>query len=649
MCGITGFWQNPTSDEITLRQRAIDMASILSHRGPDDSGIWCDPDTGLAFGFRRLAILDLSPTGHQPMHSTDGRFVVIFNGEIYNYRELRDELERCGTRFRGTSDTEVILEGASRWGSEQVIPRLWGMFAIALWDRQERTLLLARDRLGKKPLYYSQMEGVFLFGSELKALRAHPAFHAEIDRDALVAYMRYGYVPAPYSIYKRVQKLPPGHYASIRAGQSLKPEPYWNARRVVEQGLENRLELTDIEAIEQLDLLLRDAVARRMIADVPLGAFLSGGIDSSTVVALMQVQSSMPVRTFSIGFHIEGYNEADSAKEVARHLGTEHTELYVTPEETRSVIPRLPDLYDEPFADSSQIPTFLVSELARRHVTVSLSGDGGDEVFGGYNRYVWAESIWGRLHYMAVPIRQWAAAAIRSVSPETWEGLYRLIERALPARWRVRTTGDKVHKLAGVIEAETPYELYHRLVSSWKFPVQLVPGGAELPTVLLDHSLSKLIPNFTERMMYLDLVTYLPDDILVKLDRASMGVSLEGRCPLLDHRLVEWAWQLPLSFRQRHGQSKWLLRQLLYRYVPRHLVERPKCGFGIPIGDWLRGQLREWAESLLDERRLLREGFLNPIPIRQAWAEHLSGRRNHQYELWVILMFQAWYERWQHF
>jgi asparagine synthase (glutamine-hydrolysing) len=649
MCGITGFWEIPETTEAVLRWQVKRMADTMLHRGPDDSGTWVDSEAGLALGFRRLSIIDLSPTGHQPMRSANGRFIIVFNGEIYNYRELRNELEQSGTRFRGTSDTEVILEGASQWGLERVIRRLWGMFAIALWDRQERVLLLGRDRLGKKPLYYSHVNGTFLFGSEIKALRAHPAFQSDIDRDVLAIYMRHGYIPAPYSIHKKVHKLPPGHYGLLLQGkQELKLEPYWDARRVVEQGLGTPLKLTEAEAIDQLDLLLRDAVARRMIADVPLGAFLSGGVDSSTVVALMQAQSSLPVRTFSIGFHIAGYNEAAWAKAVAQHLGTKHTELYVTPQETQAVIPRLPDLYDEPFADSSQIPTFLVSELARRHVTVSLSGDGGDEVFAGYNRYLWAESIWEHIRHLSAPTRRCLAAAIRRVSPKVWESIYNSFKWVVPASWRMRTAGDKAHKLAEIITAETSEELYHGLVSSWEAPNELVLGASGLPTRLLDQNLNECIPTYRERMMYLDLVSYLPDDILVKLDRASMGVGLEARCPLLDHRVVEWAWRLPLDFKMRKGQSKWLLRQVLYRYVPPALVERPKSGFAIPIGDWLRNPLRDWAEALLDAGRLQREGLLNAIPIRRVWTEHLNGRYNNQDKLWVILMFEAWYERWQH-
>jgi asparagine synthase (glutamine-hydrolysing) len=629
-----------------LYEQARLMADTLRHRGPDDQGVWTDPDAGVALGFRRLSILDLSPTGHQPMSSGDGRYVVVYNGEIYNFQDLREELEKRGAHFRGTSDTEVLLEGCSCWGPEATIPRLWGMFAIALWDRQERTLLLARDRLGKKPLYYWQDGATFLFGSELKALRAHPSFSAEIDRDALAAYLRFGYVPAPLCIYRNAHKLPQGCMAVVHAGHPPETRPYWDARQVVRDGLRGRLDLSDGEAADQLDTLLRDAVARRMIADVPLGAMLSGGFDSSTVVALMQAQSSRPVRTFTIGFHEAAYNEAEDAKEVARHLGTDHTELYVTPREALDVIPRLPTLYDEPFADSSQIPTFLVSALARRHVTVALSGDGGDELFGGYTRYQWADAIWRRVRRLPLGVRGGVARAIKAWPPERWDSLYGAVKWAVPGRVRQTLPGDKAHKLAELLTADRPDTLYHRLVSLWKSPCELVVGGQEPASVLLDPAVRELVPDFTERMMLLDLVTYLPDDILVKVDRASMGVSLEARCPLLDHRVVEWVWRLPNRFKNRDGQSKWLLRKVLGRYVPPELVERPKMGFGVPIDAWLRGPLREWAEELLDEGRMWEQGLLRPEPIRAAWAGHLSGRRNDQYRLWAVLMFQAWRAEW---
>ena len=554
------------------------------------------------------------------MASHDGRYVVVFNGEIYNHTDLRAELEALGHEFIGTSDTEVMLAGVVQWGVAAAIPRLWGMFAIAIWDRRDRVLTLARDRIGKKPLYYGYSGGVFLFGSELKALRAFPGFAGEIDRDALLLYLRFGYLPAPHSIYRGIAKLPQGTIATVRPGGAPRVEPYWQARQVVEEGLADRLDLSAAAAEEELDALLRDAVRRRMIADVPLGALLSGGVDSSLVVALMQAQSARPVKTFTIGFFESAFNEAEAAKGVANHLGTDHHELYVTPEQAQAVIPRLPDLYDEPFADSSQIPTFLVCELARRHVTVSLSGDGGDELFAGYTRYLWAEDVWRRLRHIPMVGRTRLASVLGRVSPSAWDRLYALVEPLVPTRARMRLPGDKLHKLARWLTVESPGELYQRVVSQWPHPERLAVGGWEPGTALSDDALIQAIPDFTERMMFLDLITYLPDDILVKVDRASMGVSLEARNPLLDHRVVEWAWRLPLALKRRDGSSKWLLRRVLDRYVPAALIDRPKMGFGVPIDSWLRGPLREWAEELLDEGRLRREGYLRPEPIRARVA-----------------------------
>ena len=640
MCGITGFLQRGGghAEEMTGIVRA--MAGQLRHRGPDDSGEFVDSVSGIALGFRRLAIIDLTPTGHQPMASASGRYVIIFNGEVYNFERIRAELLREGMsagEFRGHSDTEVILAAVEKWGVRGAVERFVGMFAFALWDRVERRLHLVRDRVGVKPLYYGHSGGAFLFGSELKALRAFPGFDCEIDRDALAAYMRYNYVPAPLSIYRGISKLPPATILTINAIGGVSEERYWEPPRLEKQARHFRG--SEAECIDQLDALLRDAVQLRMISDVPLGVFLSGGIDSSTVTALMQAQSSTAVRTFTIGFREESYNEAAHAREVARHLGTEHTELYVTPSETMDVIPRLPQIYDEPFSDASQIPTFLVSQMARRHVTVSLSGDGGDELFGGYNRYFWGRALWRRMRWMPAPARRAAAAVLRGVSPQKWDSLFALA----PSRLRQPNSGDKLHKIADILGASSPQETYWRLISHWKNPDALVreahePSGAARQTELEAGN------DFTEWMMRLDLVTYLPDDILVKVDRASMAVSLEAREPLLDHRLIEFAWSLPLAMKVRDGEGKWALRQVLYRYVPQKLIERPKMGFGIPIDRWLRGPLRQWAESLLDEQRLSREGFFDPAPIRNLWQEHLSERRNWQYHLWDVLMFQAWLE-----
>jgi asparagine synthase (glutamine-hydrolysing) len=512
------------------------------------------------------------------------------------------------------------------------------MFAFALWDRREQRLHLVRDRLGIKPLYYTWMGPVLLFGSELKALHAHPAFQAEIDRNALALQLRLSYIPAPYSIYQGVKKLTPGSILTIDAAQGpgdAQPQPYWSARQIAEQGVAHPFEGSDAEAAGELDRLLRQSVSERMIADVPLGAFLSGGVDSSTVVALMQAQSARPVKTFTIGFYEDSYNEAVYAKAVAAHLGTEHIELYVTPAEAQAVIPRLPTLYDEPFSDPSQIPTFLVSQLARRHVTVSLSGDGGDELFAGYNRYYYGRQIWQNVSWLPRPLRAAGGRLLGLFSPGQLE--------AVQKSTRQSEVAEKVRKVAEVLGAENPEAVYFHLVSHWKEPTAVVKGSVEPPIILSDCRGWADLPDFTQRMMFLDLVTYLPDDILVKVDRASMGVSLEGRVPLLDdHRVVEFAWRLPLKFKIREGQGKWLLRQVLYRYVPPAMIERPKKGFSLPIDAWLRGPLRAWVEDLLSETRLLQEGYFNPQPIRQKWSEHLEGKHNWHYYLWDVLMFQAW-------
>ena len=659
MCGIAGLIDvRRRGDAEGLRAAAGAMADAIRHRGPDDSGTWCEAGHGIAFGHRRLSIIDLSPAGHQPMASQDERYVLSYNGEIYNYRDLRRELESRGVSFRGQSDTEVLLAACVAWGVTGALERCNGMFAFALWDRAERALYLARDRLGEKPLYFGWNQGAFLFASELKALAAWPGFAPEIDRDALALSLRHNYVPAPYSIYRGIYKLPPASLLCLTpemqaadpglAALSRHFAPYWSAREAAENGVRAPFTGSDAEAIEALDACLREAVASRMVADVPLGAFLSGGIDSSSVVALMQAQSNRPVKTFSIGFHEAGYNEAEHAKAVATHLGTDHTELYVTPQEARDVIPRLPQLYDEPFADSSQIPTFLVSQLARRDVTVSLSGDGGDELFGGYNRYFWAENIWGKVGWLPPLGRRALAGVIRAAPPRTWQRLFDGAGPVLPGALRQPRAGEKLHKLARMLGIHGQEALYTRLVSHWTEPCEVVRDSVEPPTALSDPARWAQLEDYTARMMYLDMVSYLPDDILTKVDRASMAVSLEARVPLLDHRVVEFAWHLPMHMKVRGGQGKWALRQVLERYVPRALIERPKMGFGVPIDDWLRGPLRDWAEALLDEGRLRREGFFEPAPIRQLWQDHLAGRLDWHYDLWDVLTFQAWHEAQRH-
>ncbi len=648
MCGIAGFF-NPSQKlaQTELLNTATRMSDALVHRGPDDQGAWADADFGVALAQRRLSIVDLSPEGHQPMVSACGRYVIIFNGEIYNFGKLRKELEPLGHQFRGHSDTEVMLAAIRQWGLETAVKKFVGMFAFALWDRQEKSLSLARDRAGEKPLYYGWCGSTFLFGSEIKALRAHPNWQTEIDRNSVAAMMRHLYVPAPYSIYKGIYKLVPGTILTLPLAQAEipatpAPQAYWNPKAEAENAYANMLRGSDDEALTELEFLLRESVSGQMIADVPLGAFLSGGIDSSLIVALMQAQSATPVKTFTIGFNEAAYNEAEFAKAVAQHLGTDHTELYVTPKDAMDVIPKLPALYDEPFADSSQIPTFLVSQLARQHVTVSLSGDAGDELFGGYNRYFWAKNIWSKVGWIPHGVRKAAASSITTVSPEAWNSTFQGLSALIPQNLKYNVPGDKLHKLAEVLKVEQPEAMYRNLISSWKKPTELVTNTVELFTTLADEQQWAALPELEQRMMYLDFVTYLPDDILVKVDRAAMGVSLETRVPFLDHRVIEFAWRLPLNMKIRDGKGKWVLRQLLYKYVPPALIERPKTGFGVPIEVWMRGALRDWVEALIDEKRLRREGFFNATLVRQTWAEHLSGQRNRQYYLWPILMFQAW-------
>jgi asparagine synthase (glutamine-hydrolysing) len=645
MCGITGFLDtthNLSSDE--LKTRVIRMSNVIRHRGPDDSGVWLDSPSGAALGFRRLAILDLTPAGHQPMFSADKRHVMIYNGEVYNFAELRDELLPKGCSFNGHSDTEIMLAAISEWGMRAAVKKFNGMFAFAIFDRQEKTLTLVRDRLGIKPLYYGWQGDAFIFGSELKCLKAYPGFQAEIDRDVLALYLRLNYIPAPYTIYRGIYKLLPGTILTLkdqRQGELPVPEPYWSARDVAEAGIKNSFTGTENETIDELDKLLRKSVGERMIADVPLGAFLSGGIDSSTIVALMQSQSSRPVKTFTIGFNETGFDEAQYAKQVARQLGTDHTELYVTPVEAQAVIPKLPVLFDEPFADPSQIPTHLVAMLARKYVTVSLSGDGGDELFGGYNRYFWTRNIWHAVGWLPQPIRKATAASLDRIPPRVWNGL--LANRLIPRRLRFPNPADKVYRVADLLRVASYDQLFYESISHWKEPSSVVLGGCEPVTLLTDRSQWADLPDPISLMLYLDLVTYLPDDVLAKVDRASMGVSLEVRAPFLDnHNLLEFAWRLPMNMKIRNNQGKWILRQLLHKYLPSGLIERPKMGFGVPIDAWLRGPLREWGESLLDEARLRREVLFNPTPIRRKWNEHLTGQRNWQYQIWGVLMFQAW-------
>jgi asparagine synthase (glutamine-hydrolysing) len=643
MCGLAGFFSKTllqTNAEDSLRK----MGRSLIHRGPDDEGIWLDPRIGIGLAHQRLSVVDLSSEGRQPMASASGRYVIVYNGEVYNFLELRKILEQAGDlHWRGHSDTEVILACIEKWGLSQALTKFNGMFAFALWDKEKRVLTLARDRIGIKPLYYGWMGKTFLFGSELKSLKAHPDFVGKVDRESLSLLMRFNYIPAPRSIYQDIYKLQPGTFLSIRGDKEVSsPTPYWSFSETARLGVREGFKGTREEAVNQLDSLLGEAVKLRMNSDVPLGAFLSGGIDSSTIVALMQKQSQQSVKTFSIGFHEKGFDEAPHAKKIAQHLGTDHTELYVSSREALSVIPRLPSLYDEPLADSSQIPTFLLSELTRQQVIVSLSGDGGDELFCGYDRYFSWKKIWDKFRWIPGPGRKILAHLIKAIPADVINAGGPAMSRMFYKYGRIGTLSERFNRLANALLAGGPEGFYLQGLSHWVGPKPLVLGTAEPDIILNQTSFWEdfLAPEM--KMMFLDGTHYLPDDILAKVDRASMGAGLEARVPMLDHRVVEFSWKLPLEIKIREGQSKWILRQVLDKYVPRHLMDRPKMGFGIPIDIWLRGPLKEWAGDLLNETTLRQDGFLDPVPIMRKWKEHSSGHYNWQYFLWNILSFQAW-------
>lgn len=625
-----------------MQDQLQQMCRALQHRGPDDEGSWCDMEHGgIALGHRRLSIIDLSPLGHQPMTSACGRYVVVYNGEIYNHPALRQELG--DHPWRGHSDTETMLACFTRHGVLSTLPRLVGMFAIAVWDRQERLLTLARDRMGEKPLYWGYLPGGdFVFGSELKALRAHAAWNGRIDRNALALYMRHNCVPAPYSIYEGIQKLRPGEWLQVGESGTVRTGFYWSLKDVAVHGVRNPLALSDEDAVQALSEVLGEAVKGQMIADVPLGAFLSGGVDSSLIVAMMARYARRPVRTFTIGFREQGYDEAAFAKAVAAHLGTDHTEIYMSARDALDVVPSLPTMYDEPFADSSQIPTFLVSRIARAHVTVALSGDGGDELFAGYNRYLLARSLWRKMSNVPLSLRKTGARVLLGLSPATLDTL----GAKLPHRLRSDNLGDKLHKFArSALPAASQVDMYRSLVSHWSEPEQLVIGAVEPRTWLHAERADFEGLGEIEYMSLMDQLTYLPDDVLVKVDRAAMATSLETRAPLLDHRVVEFAWRIPMHQKMRHRKGKWLMRELLYKHVPTPLIERPKQGFAIPLDSWLRGPLKEWAAELLSPGVLRQQGLFDAVLVQRHWSEHLSGARNWQHMLWDVLMFQAWHRQ----
>ena len=646
MCGITGFYSKTSSN---FNNIILKMNSAIIHRGPDSNNVWQDKNSGIIFGHQRLSILDLSTAGNQPMVSNSGRYIITYNGEIYNHLEIRKELNKINLniKWKSNNDTETLLEALEFWGIEKTLKKIVGMFAFGLWDKKNRSLILVRDRIGEKPLYFGwQGKGdskVFLFGSELKALKVHPEFSREINRDAIALQLRHNYIPDPYSIYKDIYKLLPGHYLELTEDNLKKnflptPKIYWSLTKSAIYGNSNQLTQSDENIQSELENRLKLSVKQRMISDVPLGAFLSGGIDSSTIVALMQSQSSHPIKTFTIGFNEDDYNEAQHAKKIAKHLGTDHTELYISSKTTMEVIPKLSTIYDEPFSNNSQIPSFLLSQLAKKDVKVALSGDGGDELFCGYNRYMSTNNWSKKFNSVPISLRKILAYAVKLISQKNWNKLFKL----LPGLNQHINYGHKIHKGAKALEANTLSDLYYILISHWQNPTEVVTNSKESQTFLSEFKPELLNFNNHQKMMMLDLITYLPNSILVKVDRASMASSLEARVPFLDHELIEYSWKIPHSLKFRNGKGKWILRQILNNYVPKNLTERPKMGFGIPLGSWLRGPLRDWAENLLNEKRLTQEGYFNAKLIRNKWHEHLSNKYNWQHDLWNVLMFQAW-------
>ena len=649
MCGINGFYSLSLSN---FNNAISKMNSAISHRGPDSNGSWQDSNVGIFFGHQRLSILDLSTAGNQPMRSISGQFIITYNGEIYNHLEIREEIEKKNSdlKWRSNSDTETLLEAIGTWGIDTTLKKIEGMFAFGIWDRKKRSLILARDRIGEKPLYFGwQGEGnnkIFIFSSELKALKVHPGFNADLNKDAITLQLRHNCIPAPHSIYKNIYKLLPGHYLQIHEHELKKAispsiKSYWSISNCAIFGANNQLRENENKIINDLENNLKKSVKKQMISDVPIGAFLSGGIDSSTIAALMQSQSNNPINTFTIGFQESDYSEANYAKEIAKHLGTNHTNLFVSSQKALDIIPKLPIIYDEPFSDSSQIPTFIVSQLTSQHVKVALSGDGGDELFCGYNRYIFSKKFSNFYRFVPTILRKALSSLILSISPKKLN----ILPKFMPILNHYVNFGDRIHKGANALKVKDLSQLYYFLTSHWQNPKSVVIDSSEPGTFLNEFKPDLSNLNFQEQMMVLDCLTYLPDDILVKIDRAAMASSIETRIPFLDHKLIEYVFKIPHNLKYRDGQGKWILRKILKKYIPEKLTERPKRGFEIPLDLWLRGPLREWAENLLNEKRIKQENYFNPEQIRNKWKEHLSEKKNWQYDLWDILMFQAWLDK----
>lgn len=646
MCGIAGFISQSISFSLTLEDVAKKMGNKIHHRGPDDQGYFIDNQLGLALIHRRLSILDLSQNGHQPMRSACERYIILFNGEIYNHNNIRREINiEENKKWRSHSDTETILEAISLWGLEKTLKKLVGMFAFALWDKKDKNLYLARDRMGEKPLYYGFQNGHFLFASEIKSIRIHPAFEGKINRFALENFFQYNFIPSPLSIYQNIFKLPPATFIKItqddiKNQKKSRPQTYWSIEKIAEKGQSNLFSKDEKLAILEVEKLLSSSIAEQMLADVPIGTFLSGGIDSSIVTALMQQQSNQPIKTFTIGFHELEYDEAQYARAVAKYLSTDHTDLYLTHQDAEAIIPKLPHLYDEPFADVSQIPTYLVSQLAKQSVTVVLSGDGGDEFFGGYERHIRAAQIWKNFRLLPKSIRMQFSQILNYLS--SYNSGFEKINSMLPYNIKQRNIGLKLQKAASLLQANSELEVYLGLLRKWSEAENIVLKTEDSDSPFVLKGSLNLLMDVPHQMMLLDSLFYLPDNVLTKVDRASMGVSLEVRAPMLDHRLAEFAWQLPLNMKIRHNKGKWILREILYKYIPKHLIERPKSGFGVPMHAWLRGALRDWAEDLLDVHKIKQEGFLNASLIQEKWKTHLSGKKDFSAELWSVLMFQSW-------